>query len=223
MAGRVGNKTWLRQQLQKVLQWDADAAEAMVEAVAASSSDEVRGSRLVDEQALRFDRFAQYRAYQSLLRKGRLSWVLCCLGGTASAVLSLDPQRHSVGRPALSFHSPQVDQLVEAYMGGNPTARQLVRQFCGPAGGTAAAAGAPPGMQMLQRGAPQQPGRGSGAAPSGSGQSAGGSRTGSGGGRGPPQTMELQPPAGKPKVSGAGRGAHSRCMHRVCTSPFCLL
>lgn len=132
MAGRVGNKTWLRQQLQKVLQWDADAAEAMVEAVAASSSDEV-------------------------------------------------------------------DQLVEAYMGGNPTARQLVRQFCGPAGGTAAAAGAPPGMQMLQRGAPQQPGRGSGAAPSGSGQSAGGSRTGSGGGRGPPQTMELQPPAGKPK------------------------
>lgn len=41
MAGRVGNKTWLRQQLQKALQWDAEAAEAVVEAVAASTSDEV--------------------------------------------------------------------------------------------------------------------------------------------------------------------------------------
>jgi hypothetical protein len=41
MAGNKGNKPWLRQQLQRLLQWDADAAEALVEAIAGSSQSEV--------------------------------------------------------------------------------------------------------------------------------------------------------------------------------------
>lgn len=52
MAGRVGNKTWLRQQLQKALQWDADAAEAVVEAVVASTPDEVRAGQLASGRRL---------------------------------------------------------------------------------------------------------------------------------------------------------------------------
>ncbi|KAL4854996.1 Activating signal cointegrator 1 [Chlorella vulgaris] len=69
MAGRQGNQAWLRQQLQKTLQWDAEAAEAVVEAI-------VQATAAADSQAA-------------------------------------------------------VEELVVAYMGGNPSARNLVQQFVG--------------------------------------------------------------------------------------------
>ena len=151
MAGRVGNKTWLRQQLQKALQWDAEAAEAVCEAVSAAGS---RG---------------------------------------------------------------EVDELVEAYMGGSPAARKLVEPFMGPQGAAAAATAAPPpGMQMLQRGG----GAGGGA----SGSGAGGSRPGGGGGgasgsgRAPPLTVELAPPADKPKVGQPQAAWLVACAH-MCPLP----
>lgn len=96
-------------------------------------------------------------------------------------------------------------------MGGSPAARRLVQQFCGPAGSVTAAAAAPPGMQVLQRDAPQPRGRASGPVASRSVASGGGSGpsgngngrpVGSGSSRGQPETMELQPPAQKPKVWG---------------------
>ena len=89
----------------------------------------------------------------------------------------------------------EVDALVEAYMGGNPAARKLVEQFKGTTGASAAAtAAAPPGMQMLQRG-----GGGSGSAASSRHGGGTGTATGSTS-RAPPQSMELAPPAEKPKV-----------------------
>ena len=47
MAGRQGNKTWLRQQLAAALGWDAATTEGVVDAIAAANgSEEVK--QLVD-------------------------------------------------------------------------------------------------------------------------------------------------------------------------------
>jgi hypothetical protein len=126
MAGRQGNKAWLRQQLQKTLQWDAEAAEAVVEAVAVA---------------------------------------------------------------AASGNSSEMGDLVEAYMGGNPTAHQLVNQFCGvPPGGGARASGSGGG------------GGGSGGRQASCAGEQRGSGSGSGSGRARPATVEPPPPAERPKV-----------------------
>lgn len=122
MAGRQGNQTWLRQQLQKALGWDdVEATEAVVAAVAAAVAN-----------------------------------------------------------------SEDVEGLVEAYMGGNPKARQLVQQFCG----------MPPGVQARPRDA-TAPSTASG----GGGGGGASSRPGSSG-RSAPQAAEPAPQADQPKVGG---------------------
>lgn len=123
----------------------------------------------------------------------------------------------------------EVDALVEAYMGGDPSAANLVRQFRGPpaSGGQPPPAPPAPGMQLYQRDSELRQlesslrGAGTGAGGSGSSSSAAG---GSGRARAPPQAVELPPPAAADKAKvWAGRSYirfSSECLlahaHAIC-------
>ncbi|PRW59891.1 activating signal cointegrator 1 isoform A [Chlorella sorokiniana] len=104
----------------------------------------------------------------------------------------------------------EVDALVEAYMGGDASAANLVHQFRGP---PTAAAGQPPpgppapGMQLYQRDSEmrqlESSLRGGGGSSAGAGGAAAGSSSGAGGsgrGRAAPQAVELSPPAAADKA-----------------------
>ena len=124
----------------------------------------------------------------------------------------------------------EVDALVEAYMGGDPSAANLVRQFRGPptSGGQPPPAPPAPGMQLYQRDSEMRQlesslrgaGAGGGAGGSGSSSSAAG---GSGRARAPPQAVELPPPAAADKAKvWAGRN-YIRCSSGYLLACGCLL